>query len=406
MESGLPAAVRWLFLDLDSYFASCEQQEHPEWRGKPVGVVPSLGVDTTCCIAASYEAKAYGVKTGTLVADARARCPGILFVEASHRLYASYHERIVEAVETCLPVDSVLSIDEMICELMGSQRMLPNALALAHRIQQTLRARVGACLTCSIGLAPNRYLAKVASDRQKPNGITTFLQQDVPETLFPLALRDLPGIGPRMEKRLGEHGLFSVKALCLLSMAQMRGLWGGVVGERYYRWLHGEDVELPETLHRSIGHQHVLEPEFRNWEGAWMVLKKLLVKAAVRLRKEAFYARRLSVHMKLTGGLTWELDAKMPETQDTLLLLKALRELWDRHPPGRPFQVGVTCFDLVPENQHQFSLFVPPRREGLGKAMDRINAKYGKETISVGGLDPRRPAAPTRILKRPLFENR
>src|SRR5437868_11444945 len=110
--SGTGPAVNWLFVDLNSYFASVEQQDRPELRRKPVGVVPMLA-DTTCCIAASYEAKAYGVRTGTIVADAKRLCPGIILVEGRHELYTEYHHRIVEAVESCLPVTAVCSIDEM-----------------------------------------------------------------------------------------------------------------------------------------------------------------------------------------------------------------------------------------------------------------------------------------------------
>ena len=163
--------IHWLFLDLDSYFASCEQQARPDLRGKPVGVVPMMA-ETTCCLAASREAKKRGIKTGTRVADARLLCPEITFVVARHDLYTLYHKTIVEAVESCLPIDSVLSIDEMICDLKGSQRELAHALALADKIKTTLRERVGDFLTCSIGLAANRFLAKVASDMNKPNGLT------------------------------------------------------------------------------------------------------------------------------------------------------------------------------------------------------------------------------------------
>src|SRR5579864_8717538 len=109
--------VNWLFLDLNSYFASVEQQDRPELRGKPVGVVPMLA-DTTCCIAASYEAKAFGVRTGTIVADAKRLCPEIILIEGLHELYVDYHHRVVEAVESCLPVTAVCSIDEMACRLM------------------------------------------------------------------------------------------------------------------------------------------------------------------------------------------------------------------------------------------------------------------------------------------------
>jgi len=389
--------IRWLFLDLDSYFASCEQQARPDLRGKPVGVVPMMA-ETTVCLAASREAKKFGVKTGTLIAEARVRCPGITFIVARHDLYTLYHKIIVEAVGTCLPIDSILSIDEMICELSGSQRELPKALALAEKIKTTIRQRVGETLTCSIGLATNRYLAKVASDMNKPNGLTIMRANDLPYALYPLKLRDFPGIGPRMGRRLLDHGISSVKELCGLPMERMIEVWGGVVGERFYRWLRGEDVELAGTVHRSLGHQHVLEPEFRNIQSAWMVTKKLLVKAAVRLRKEGNYARRLSLEMHFTGDVSWSKDIKLEETQDTLILLSALRELWATLPRGTPFRTGVTLSDLIPKNHHQLSLLVNPARENLGEAMDRLNAKYGKGTVSVGGLmEQDQTGAPTRI---------
>src|SRR6185312_6972897 len=111
-------AMNWLFVDLNSYFASVEQQVRPELRGRPVGVVPAM-VDTTCCIAASYEAKAFGVRTGTIVADAKKMCPDIVLVEGRHELYTEFHHKVVEAVETCVPVTAVCSIDEMACRLMG-----------------------------------------------------------------------------------------------------------------------------------------------------------------------------------------------------------------------------------------------------------------------------------------------
>ena len=118
--------VQWLFLDLNSYFASVEQETRPELRRKPVAVVPMVA-DTTCCIAASYEAKAFGVRTGTGVKDAKQMCPGLRIVEARHELYVQYHHKIVEAVNTCVPVTAVVSIDEMACRLMGRECPVENA---------------------------------------------------------------------------------------------------------------------------------------------------------------------------------------------------------------------------------------------------------------------------------------
>lgn len=180
MSQLLPAitegpAVDWLFLDLNSYFASVEQQDRQELRGRPVGVV-AVETDSTCCLAASYEAKAYGVKTGTSVKDAKVLCPHISIVAARPKLYVEYQQKIIQAMEEHLPVYKVFSVDEMGCQLMGRERFLPNATTLAYRIKQSLR-NLGVALRCSVGLAPNCYLAKTAADLCKPDGLTILLKK-------------------------------------------------------------------------------------------------------------------------------------------------------------------------------------------------------------------------------------
>jgi DNA polymerase-4 len=145
--------LQWLFLDLNSYFASVEQELRPELRDRPMAVVPLLA-DTTCCIAASYEAKRYGVRTGTQVGEAKRLCPGIVLVEARHELYVDYHHRVVEAVESCLPVTSVMSIDEMACRLLGREQPLLAALELAREVKAAVRRKAGATLRCSVGWRP------------------------------------------------------------------------------------------------------------------------------------------------------------------------------------------------------------------------------------------------------------
>jgi DNA polymerase IV len=133
MQYPVPGLVCWLYLDLNSYFASVEQQLHPELRGRAVAVIP-VKAETTCCIAASYETKAYGIQTGTDVAEARRLCPEIVLVEASQSQYARFHYAILEAVNRCLPVEQVLSIDEIACRLTGSQCNPDRAIVLGERL--------------------------------------------------------------------------------------------------------------------------------------------------------------------------------------------------------------------------------------------------------------------------------
>src|SRR5215472_19043154 len=151
--SSHPDRFGFLHIDLNSFFASVEQQLHPEYRGKPLAVVPTMA-DTTSCIAASYEAKAFKVKTGTQVGEAKKMCPGIILIEGNHTEYAKYSKAIAEAVELCCPVAHTPSIDEMVCQLLGREQEPPRARRIALAIKQAIRDDVGETLRCSIGMAP------------------------------------------------------------------------------------------------------------------------------------------------------------------------------------------------------------------------------------------------------------
>jgi DNA polymerase-4 len=182
--------VQWLFLDLNGFFASCEQQENPALRGRPIIVVQTLK-DSAVAIAASYAAKASDIKTGTLMREARRLCPAVIPVQANHRLYTEYHEHILKAVDTCLPVEKVCSIDEMACRLMGTERQVPLARELSLKVKRALREQFGECLTCSIGIAPNVFLGKVGPDLQKPDGLVVITKNDLPDVLLGLQLQEI-----------------------------------------------------------------------------------------------------------------------------------------------------------------------------------------------------------------------
>lgn len=390
-------AVNWLFLDLNSFFASCEQQERPELRGRPVIITP-MATDSTCAIAASYEAKAFGIKTGTPVWEAKKLCPGLVAVQARQGLYLDYHHRVIAAVEACLHVTKSLSIDEMACRLMGTEREPERAKALALHVKQTVCARVGERMTCSIGLAPSVFLGKVASDMKKPDGLVAIRRRDLPEILYPLALRDLYGIGRRMEQRLCRFGVGSTKALMQAPRALLRHVWGGVHGALYYELLHGADLQFPSSPEtRSISHQHVLEPELRTLRGALDFSRHLAAKAAERLRHKGYYCRRLGVGASaekrtwepMGAGESWWNEARFRETQSTGFLLEQLGALWRDCPRLRPKAVWVVLSGLVPAERHQPDLFAQEdqgaqRREKLSPLLDDLNRRYGRGTIAFG----------------------
>src|SRR5262245_59538297 len=202
--------LRYLFIDMNSYFASVEQQERPELRGRPVAVVPMLA-ETTCCIAASYEAKRFGVKTGTRVREARQLCPGIQLIPARHELYVEYHHRILKAVGGVLAIAGVLSVDEVACKLHGVEQKQDEAERLARQIKAALRRELGEQMRCSVGIAPNTLLAKIAADMHKPDGLTVIRSEDLPQRLHGLELKDFPGVGRKMEQRLHRFGVRTAK---------------------------------------------------------------------------------------------------------------------------------------------------------------------------------------------------
>jgi len=424
--SSQPQSDRFGFMhiDLNSFFASVEQQLHPEYRNRPIAVVPTMA-DTTCCIAASYEAKALGIKTGTQVGEAKRLCPDIILVEGDHAVYARYSKAVAEAVELCCPVAHTPSIDEMCCQLMGREQEPPRARKIALDIKQSIYKNVGEALRCSIGMAPNRYLAKIASDMQKPDGLIGLLPSQLPRAISHLDLRDLPGVGARTEVRLKAKGITTMEQLLALDRNGMHNLWNSVWGDRMYHWLRGDvtgddGAPVPSDIQKSLGHSHVMAPELRNEEGAWAVANKLLHKAAMRLRMEKFYTSSMSVtiryqltreqaeHLKSkrhTSGIRhagWGMEARFHECQDTLTLLQALRGMWSRRPQGeearKPFFVGVTLRNLIPEEEHQEGLFGDPdNRSQLSATMDKLNLKYGHTTLHFAGMLPARESAPTRI---------
>lgn len=390
--------LRYLFVDMNSYFASAEQHFRPELRNRPVAVVPMV-VDTTCCLAASYEAKRFGVKTGTSLAEARQRCPGIQFIVADHVRYIQLHHQIVAAVESCIPVTAVMSIDEMVCRLWQHDQDEDQAVALAGQIKQAIRTQVGESIRCSVGIGPNRMLSKLASDLQKPDGLTVIHPADLPDRLYPLELRDFPGIGSRMERRFFSAGITRVEQLCDLTVAEISRVWGStIIGTAWYRMLRGEDVLPPPTHTRTLGHSQVLPPEDRTEDGARAILMRLLHKAAGRLRQTGYWTRCVEVAVTYLGRNHWRATAAIPLTQDTLGLLQTAGDLWEQRPPGRPLKVSVTFSKLVARENAAPSLLAEDReRLDLSQAMDRLNMRFGIHSVYFGAMHGQQTGNRTRI---------
>ncbi len=390
--------LRALFVDFNSYFSSVEQQELPHLRGQPVAVVPVM-TDSTCCIAASYEAKKFGVKTGTNVGEARKKCPGIAIVEARPPLYVKYHHELIETVNSCLPVTSIRSIDEMCCTLAGRWQEPATALGLAREIKARIAAKWPYMLS-SIGIAPNPFLAKTASDMQKPNGLVVIKEADLPGCLFRLELRDFCGIGASREKRLHECGIKTVKELCLARKEVLHRAWNGIEGNRMFALLRGEEVEREESDRCTVGHSQVLEPKCRTKALAEATLHRLLQKAAARLRALGYLAAGMSVSVNFMGQQRWGQEMNFLETQDTLEFIRIFELMWQRYPAAAPtpLKVGVTFFHLTAvTNVTPHLPSMETSRLALDQAMDRLNLAYGRHTVYFGGAQPGVTTGPSKI---------
>ncbi len=390
-------AMTTLFLDMNAFFASVEQQLQPRYRHRPVGIVP-VTAGSTCCIAVSYEARNYGVRTGTMVAEARRLCPGIELVEARPEVYVRIHERITKAVAECVPIHQVHSIDEMTCRLLRNERSPEVAVGIAQKIKRRLRDTIGPYIRCSVGIGPNYLLAKVAANLQKPDGLSTLQCRDLPHKIKHLDLDDFPGISRNMKRRLAQSGVTSVEQMYGLSIDRMERVWGGIVGRRWWHWLHGRDVDLPPIQRRMFGHARVLPPEYRTYDGAEAVMHHLIHKAATRLRDMHYWARKMIAFASCSGQRYWTMEVSLGQCRDTLTLIEVFRKHWPRSLPGRPLKIGVTLTSLVHDVSATLPLFEEDRkRVQLSDTMDAINTRFGARTVYFGGMHPANRAVPTRI---------
>lgn len=384
---------------MNAFFASVEQQRQPHLRGKPVAVVPTL-TERTCCIAVSYEARPFDVRTGDNVGEAVRRCPGLQLVEGKHEHYVAAHHKILEAVERVLPIERICSIDEVACRLAPADRTPRRAERVAAEVKRVVAEHAGEYLRCSVGIAPNRWLAKIASNLQKPDGLSILTRQHLPYRLHRLALDDLTGIGKRMRQRLAHRGVTSTRQLCSLSKPAMREVWGSVIGEHWWHWLRGDEVQETPTTRQTVGHSHVLPPKLRTREGSHAVAVRLLHKAAARLRKEGYAARRLELAVRFVGQApSWKSRTSIGRTGDTPTLLKALAEAWPSCPTGpAPLQVAVTLSRLEPAECVTKPLFAEDQAAcRAAQTMDAVNHALGPNKLYFASMHDTRESAPMRI---------
>ena len=390
--------LKWLYLDFNSYFATIEQQINPSIREKPVAIVPTL-TNYTCAIAASYEAKKLGIKTGTMIYQAKKVCPNLICIKADHEKYIAYHHKLIEEINRHLPIENICSIDEVVCKLIGIECNPKKAVSIATSIKSGILKNVGDYISCSIGISVNKFLAKTASNLQKPNGLKILYKEDIPNRIKHLKLSDLTGIGKRMEHRLNLANIRTISSLYQLSPKNMRKIWGSVQGERFWNMLKGNEVDEITTKTSTIGHSHVLHPDWRNPSLAKYILRRLVLKAASRLRRKAYFCKKIKIYIKIKSGLYAEDKEKFNKVNDSITLLEKSNLIWERiinqHNLKKIKQINVVLYELESFNSVQINFLeklnykfesLLKKRRNLSNTMDVINSRFGRDSITIGSL--------------------
>ena len=388
-----PTKPERLYIDFDGFFASCEEQADPRLYGSPIGVIPFAKARNSCVIAANAKAKSFGVRTGTSITEAHRLCPQIALVPQRPDLYVRIQQRIVVAVLSVLPIDAIYSIDELAAFLTDRDR--PEE--IAARIKRAVQGAVGKRITCSIGCAPNRWLAKLAAELDKPNGLMVLRPSDLPGPLLSIGLEQLPGIGKRMLARLEQAGIATVEDLWNSKPQRLHSIWGNVIGARCWYALHGYAVEPPVTQRSSIGHGRVLPPGERSAQAARPIARHLVVKAARRLRREGFLARRLTLSVECLDAPPWTSSTTITEANDDLTCLRTLSALWDRLAAARTratlFRIAVSFDQFRSSSERQLELPFAEldhrcRLASLSAAIDSINGRYARTVVTYGQCSP------------------
>lgn len=407
-ELQLSGDAQRLYLDFDSFFASAEQHFNPALRGQAIGVVP-LDAYGTGCIAISREAKLRGVPSGATVVAAREIAPDMVFVVARPDVYVRLHKRILAAIESCVPVFNVRSIDEVVCHLLPSEAA--QAEELAAKIKTTLASEFSKVLTCSIGIAQTELLAKIGAEMNKPDGLVRLQPCELPMRIAHLPLRDLPGVSQGIERRLHAARIYNLRDLWMTQRKQARAIWGNVEGERFWNELHGLQVERPPTVKRMFGHSRNLPADWRTPSKIRECSRQLALSAARRLRRTDKSCSKLTLSVR--GGeyrtsrrdgekkLRWSAEILLTPNRSDHAVLQALSLGLDRlraEVGFTPRSVSVMLHGLLGTNEIQPDLFAAvdgqctaqdapaasQRHEKLSQVLDGLRSKHGPNAASYG----------------------
>jgi DNA polymerase-4 len=369
-----------MHIDLNSAFATTEQQARPSLRGRPVGVTNRIS--TNCCvIAASYEAKARGIKVGMGLIEARQMVPELIMLESDPPKYHHVYKALARIMKSYSPNIVMKSIDEGVIDFHGTKRHINKRPLedIGLEIKRRLKRELGNWMRVNIGIGPNRFLAKTAANLHKPDGLDLIDHRNLRETYRSLKLTDLTGIAEHYQARLNAAGIYTPMDFLNASANTLRRqVFHSVVGDDWYQRLRGYEIDNEPTTLRQVGRQFVLDK--RTHEDSFILprFQYLCETTGKKLRYNGVDARGVLVWLVLSSGEYWRLRKTFKTSfyTDREIYARALY-LFNKRPKMPVTTIGVTCYNLSPTNRHQASLFEQTNKEEwLAQAVDEINERF------------------------------
>jgi DNA polymerase-4 len=381
---------------MDAFFASVEQRDFPELRGKPI-IVGGSGPRGVAA-AASYEARKFGVRSAMPTAEALRRCPQLICVPGRMSVYQDVSKQVFKIFDDFTPIVQGVSVDEAYLDVSGCLRLYGSALAIAQQLKARIKAETQ--LTASVGIAPNKLVAKIASDLDKPDGIVEIIEDELPERLDDLPVKVIPGIGKVTLEKLNKLNIHSMRDLRLAQEHRVRSVFGKFTTRMQEKAAGIDNRAVYESaLDKSISHEITFDKNIGDMSLLLRHLQRLNDKTASRLRKKNYLAGKLQIKLRTPDFQTFTRQMTLqPATNESQLLLKAAQKLlhtWFSHNADAKIRLlGVGVGQLSQSNQmdlfgqtnaDQEQLFESKKSaKNLDKTMDEINNKFGKQTIKHG----------------------
>ena len=377
-----------LHIDMDAFFISVEQRDNPALMGKPAAVCGSLS--RSVVTSATYEARPYGIRAGMSTQEAKRRCPQLILVEGNHSKYTETAARIFSILKEYTPLVEVASIDEAYLDITQSLLLFQSPPLIAKSIKDQIRGREQ--LTCSIGVAPNKLLAKLGSRLKKPDGLLVIRKEEVEEVLRDLPVSKLNGIGPKLGETLNSIGVFTCGQLGKFPVSVLAKRFG-VIGERLHEMGLGLDDSpvMPfdeEEDAKSISHSVTLEEDTSDPNILRKVLLQLSEKVSRRMRRERFYGRRIAITVRYSDFFTFSKQKTLSKWMSSgNEIFKLAFEIFESIPHPKPIRLLGVGVSVLKKEWCQLDLFEERgKKDSLLKAMDRVNERFGDWTLTWASL--------------------